>query len=218
MNTKLSLSMAVLVAAGIFALYSAPSFAAATTAGRPTTPPCTVNCGGGGDGGGGGGDITEPGDPFFPPGDDGGPDDGDEPGDEDEGGPDDGDEPGEGGDPGEPGGDPDFPGLTKQEVAELRACIAKLEGLPQVSETQINQFGQPYKVTLTPVCESSRSLTESPVAIVEKGNVYGLEPALKGNEVIKSKLGQSAYKPRDVVGIDFDDKGNAILFVHKKRG
>ena len=33
---------------------------------------------------------------------------------------------------------------------------------------------------------------------------------------MKTKLGQTAYKARDVVGLDFDDKGNAILFVHKR--
>lgn len=233
MNNKLSLSLAALVAAGIFAIYSAPSFAAVGATVPPKTP-CTVNCGPTP-----GGDPTSPGDPWFPPGGDGddtedgnGPDGG--PGDPDDdpedgngpdGGPGDGDGPedgdgpdgGPGGDPGEPGNDPDYPGLTKQEVAELKACLARLDGLPQVSESQINQFGQPYKVTLTPVCET-QSLTEVGAAFIENGNVFGLEPALKGNEAIKAKLGQTAYKARDVVGIDFDDQGNATLFVHKKRG
>ena len=224
-----SISLAALLAAGIFALYSAPSFAAATTPGGPK-PPCTVNCGGGGD-------TTEPGDPFNPPGGDdpndepgGGSeddpkDDPTEPGDDPEDNPnDDPTEPGDdpednpNDDPNdEPGNDPEFPGLSKQEVAELRACLARLDDLPQVSATQINQFGQPYKVSLKPICET-QSLTEVGNAFIENGNVFGLEPVLKSNPVIKDKLGQSAYKPRDVVGIDFDADGNAILLVHKRRG
>ncbi|HEY0854287.1 MAG TPA: hypothetical protein VGD86_05630, partial [Devosia sp.] len=70
------LSLAALAAAGLFALYSAPSFAAFNPAGVPgggggTPPGCQVNCGGGG------GEIDTPGDPFIPGDPDG--DDGDEP-------------------------------------------------------------------------------------------------------------------------------------------
>ncbi|HEY9010267.1 MAG TPA: hypothetical protein VIN06_04570 [Devosia sp.] len=218
------LSLATLLAAGVFAIYSAPSFAAFV----PTTPPpktdpgCTVNCGGGGD-------TTEPGDPWFPPGggdDDG--DDGDNPGGDNPGG----DNPGGGDDPGgdnpggdNPGGDdpkddgkpgdPEYPGLSKQAAAELRACLARLEGLPAISAGEINKFGQPNKVTLNPICEA-KTLTEVQPVLVEGGNVAGLEGAIKGNDLMKSKLGQTAYKARDVVGIDFDGNGNAILFVHKR--
>jgi len=218
MNNKLSLSLAALTAVGLFAIYSAPAFAAFNPAGVPPgggggtppgggTPVCVVDCGG---------DSTEPGDPFLPPpvGEVPPPDgevpppDGDIP-------PPDGDIPPPDGDVPPPGGDPEYPTLTKAEGAELRACLARLDGLPQVSETQVNQFGQPYKVTLNPVCEA-KSLTDVQPILVEGGNVAGLEPAIKGNAAIKSKLGESAYKARDVVGIDFDTKGNAILFVHKR--
>lgn len=232
MTTKLSLSLAALTAASIFAIYSAPSFAAQNPftggPGPGPKPPCTVNCGGG--------EISETGNPFDPnddpnddptePGDepkDDPKDDPTEPGDEPKDDPKDdptepGDEPKD--DPKDPGKDPGkdpADGLDKLAEAELRACLARLDNLPQVSETQINQFGQPYKVTLTPICETP-SLTQVGNAFIENGNVYGLEPALKSNDTIKNKLGQSAYKARDVVGIDFDADGNAILLVHKRRG
>ena len=202
-----SISLAALIAAGIFAIYSAPSFAAATAPRGTPTPPCQVNCDPGG------GDSTSPGDPWLPPpvGEEPPPEGGDTP-------PPDGDTPPPDGDIPPPGDDPNYPGMTKQEIAEYRACIARLDGLPQVSETQINQFGQPYKVTLKPICETQGGLTEVGNAFVENGNVYGLEGALKANALIKSKLGESQYKARDVVGIDFDATGNATLLVHKRRG
>jgi hypothetical protein len=218
-----NLSLAALLAAGVFAIYTAPSFAISMvggTGGPGPKPPCTVNCGGG--------DSTSPGDPFFPPGggddpEDDPKDDPTDPGDGPKDDPkDDPTDPGDGpkddpkDDPkDEPGNDPDYPGLTKQEVAELRACLARLEGLAPVSATEINQFGQPYKVTLNPICEA-KSLTDVQPVLVEGGNVAGLETALKSNDLIKTKLGQTAYKARDVVGIDFDEKGNATLFVHKR--
>lgn len=217
------LSLAALMAAGIFAIYSAPSFAAVVIATPPKQPdpPCTVNCGGGG------GETAEVGDPWFPPGggdDDDDPEDGGNPGGDGDpdGGPEGGDnpgddptEPGDGPDGGPDGGDNPGDGLSKQAAAELRACLARLEGLPTVSASEINQFGQPYKVTLNPICEA-KSLTDVQPVLVEGGNVAGLEGAIKGNDLMKHKLGQTAYKARDVVGIDFDDKGNAILFVHKR--
>lgn len=166
------LSIAALVAVGVFAIYSAPSFAAVA---RPTPPKkpdptCQVNCGG---------ESTEPGDPFIPGLPDGG------------------------------------EGVSPADVAELRACLARLDGLPQVDATQINQFGQPYKVTVNPICDE-KSLTDVQPVLVEGGNVAGLEQAIRRNDLMTTKLGQSAYKARDVVGIDFDSKGNAILFVHKR--
>jgi len=209
----LKLSMAALAAAGIFAVYSAPAFAATTMprgGGTPTTPTCQVDCGGGG------GEIDTPGDPFIPGFPEGGPD--------DDGGPDDGDSPGDPGDnPDDPNNqasnDPNYPGLTKGQVAELKRCLANLGHLPTVTEGQVNQFGQPYKVTLTPVCDVQfKSATEAATAIMEGGNANGLERAIRGNAAMTAKLGQTQYKAKDVVGIDFDAKGNAILFVHKKRG
>lgn len=224
------LSTAALLAVGIFAIYSAPSFAAQViTQPKQPQPPCTVNCGGGG------GQPTEPGDPFNPfdpdpdpedgtiP-DPGNPDDPDkDPGnpDEDPGNPDNPDK-----DPGNPGGDPKDPGKNpndpgkdagKQASAELKKCLARLDDLPVVSASVIGRFDQPHKVSLTPICEVS-SLTDVQPVLIEGGNVAGLEPALRANELIRGKLGQTAYKTRDVVGIDFDANGNAVLLVHRHRG
>ena len=208
------LSLAALAAAGIFALYSAPAFAAVAMPTTPgggggtPTPGCQINCGGGGE-------VDSPGDPFFPGFPEGGPGDPDgdptEPGDT----PDDPtEEPGD-----DASTDPNYPGLTKAQVAELKRCLANLGNLPTVTETQVNQFGQPYKVTLTPVCDTQfKSAVEVSSAIIEGGNANGLERAIRGNEAMTAKLGQTQYKAKDVVGINFDEKGNAILFVHKKRG
>jgi hypothetical protein len=223
------LSLIALLAAGIFALYTAPSFAASTigmTGGGGGTPPCKVNCGGAPEQPGE--DPTEPGDPFIPfgfPEGGGGPDDPDEPDVPEEGempdpqcqincDPDMPDLPGDNpqDDPGLPG---DGDGLTKAELAELRACIVRLEGLPTISANEIKGFSDPSKVSLVPVCEV-KSLTEAQTAIVDKGNVIGLEGAIKANALMRTKLGMTAYKARDVVGIDFDEKGNATLFVHKR--
>ena len=202
------LSFAALAAAGIFALYAAPAFAAFNPAGVPTrgggpAPGCQIDCGGGGE-------IDTPGDPFIPGEPEGDPDGGPD------GGPD-GDP--DGGPDGEPSGDPGYPGLTKGQVAELERCLANLGNLPTVTETQVNQFGQPYRVSLTPVCDTQfRSSVDAAAALVEGGNANGLEGAIRRNDAMTAKLGQTQYKARDVVGIDFDAKGNAILFVHKKRG
>jgi hypothetical protein len=196
------LSIAALVAAGIFAIYTAPSFAAATF-NRTPTPPCTVNCGGGG-----GGEPTSPGDPFVP----GNPGDPDDPGDDPKDDPQDDPKDGPNGDP---GAGPNDPG--QQASAELRRCLALLDQLPEVSPGQIGAIGQPRKVSLSPICEQT-SLTDVQPVLIEGGNVFGLEPVLKANELIRSKLAQTAYKPRDVVGIDFDAKGNAVLLVHRNRG
>ncbi len=205
------LALAALAAAGIFAIYSAPSFAAFNPVGVPVpggggNPGCQVDCGGGGE-------ISTVGDPFipdFPK---------DEPKDEPKGDPTEpGDEPTD--EPGDTAGnDPNYPGLTKKQIAELKICIANLGGLPTVTETQVNQFGQPYKVSLTPVCDTQfKSAVDVTNALIEGGNVNGLETAIRGNDAMTGKLGQTQYKARDVVGIEFDANGNAILFVHKKRG
>lgn len=136
MSTKLAL--AVLAAAGLFAIYSAPSFAASTRPNPPgggtPTPGCTIDCGGGG------GEIDTPGEPFNPP---GGGDDGEEGGDEPKDEPKDdptepGDEPkdepkDEPGD--QAGNDPNYPGLTNGQIAELKVCLANLSNLPTVTET-----------------------------------------------------------------------------------
>lgn len=181
------LSLAALLAAGIFAIYSAPSFAAVVTH-VPTTPkpPCTVNCGG---------DPTEPGEPFTPF----FPDPDDEPGDEP------GDDPGK--DPGKPGGD--------AAAAELRKCLQRLDDLPQVSSREIARLDAPSKVSLAPICEVTSLIDAKPI-LIEGGNVAGLERAIRGNQLIRGKLSQTAYKAKDVVGIDFDAEGNAILFVHRR--
>lgn len=195
------LSVAALLAAGIFAIYSAPSFAAVVTH-VPTTPnpPCDIDCGGG--------DPTEPGEPFtpfFPDPDDEPGDDGDEPG-EDPG------EPGE--DPGKPNEDPGKPGDSAA-AAELRKCLARLDDLPQVSSRDIAGLDAPSKVSLAPICEVTSLIDAKPI-LIEGGNVEGLERAIRGNELIRGKLSQTAYKAKDVVGIDFDADGNAILFVHRR--
>lgn len=215
------LSLIALIATGAFALCTASAYAASTMTGGPgpgPTPPCTVNCGP--PPGDTPDDPTSPGDPFPcqfncnpddgdtpPPGDDTPPPGDDVPPPGDDTPPGDG-TPGDG----TPG---DGSGLTKQQLADLRACLVRLEGLPQISESEIKGFSDPSKVSLIPVCET-KSLTESEVAIVDKGNTLGLEDDIKANELMRTKLGMTAYKARDVVGIDFDEKGNAILFVHKR--
>lgn len=221
-----NLSLIALIAAGVFALYTAPSFAASTIGAGPT-PPCTFNCNPppGGDTPPPGGDPTEPGDPFLPPeclncgpgGGDTPPPGEDVPPPGDDVPPPGEDVPPPGDDVPPPGdGTPgDGSGLTEQQLAELRACLVRLESLPQVSESEIKGFSDPSKVSLIPVCET-KSLTESDVAIIDKGNTLGLEDDIKANELMRTKLGMTAYKARDVVGIDFDEKGNAILFVHKR--
>jgi len=177
------LSLAALLATGIFAIYSAPSFAAVLT--YLPKPPCTANCGGG--------EPTEPGEPFTPF------------------FPDPDDEPGN--DPEEPGKDPGKP--DDNAAAELRRCLERLDDLPEVSSRQIARLDAPSKVSLAPICEVTSLIDAKPV-LIEGGNVAGLERAIRGNALIRGKLSQTAYKAKDVVGIDFDAQGNAILFVHHR--
>jgi hypothetical protein len=189
----MKLSTIVLAATLAFGL-ALPAFAQATApGGTPTIPTpepgCQVNCDSG--------DIAEPGDPFVPPKPECQincnppiPDPDPKPSEPDE-------------------------GLTTGDAAQLRACMNKLSSLAEVSAAQISKLSTPSKVSLFPICEA-KSLAQVAPVLVDKGNAYGLEGVIKRNELLLGKLKATRYKPHDVVGIEFDAKGNALLYVHKR--
>lgn len=184
--------LSIIALAAVLALgLSQPAFAAATTApptggGGSTVPDPDPGCTGDCDPHG-------PGEPFVPP------------------EPEcqincETDDPGEPGKPGEP---------TPEELAQLSVCEHKLSSLGEVKADQIASLANPSTVGLLPICEI-RSLAGVKPMLIEKGNAEGLEAVIKNNELIRSKLRATAYKPDDVVGIEFDAEGDATIYVHRR--
>jgi hypothetical protein len=100
---------------------------------------------------------------------------------------------------------------------EVIACGRKLGDLRRVTVRQVSRIDHSDKVHLIPICDTvHRSLTETEMSYLARGNVQGLIRPIGHNATLAAALDDGGYRADDVLGIVLDPH-MVTLYVSRAR-